>query len=150
MSYSTQQEEHIKSNKIDSTNIAKFEKFFESVAEGNNTSQESGDVCGGSQNNPHPCPPWNNSGIYKNSRTAIVNYLLSIGFHQTAWYASYNNNDYTKGCDAYGCSSPIFRTQAIIFQSDSLWSYRTQTPEPNPEIFSYTWPVWWWGSYVQW
>ncbi|MEP0824649.1 MAG: hypothetical protein HRF40_04120 [Nitrososphaera sp.] len=151
--------EGMDSPNIDRAKVKKFERFFLAVANGNRssaesgeaTAQASGDVCGGSQSNPHPCPLWQESRVYRSSEQAITEYLWAQGFHRTLQYASYGNPyDFTEGCDAYGCSSPIFRTQAIIYQSGSQWTYRYQTPEPNPEIYDYVWPVYWWGSYVQW
>ncbi|MEJ5310971.1 MAG: hypothetical protein WHX52_14500 [Anaerolineae bacterium] len=109
------------------------------------------DPCG-TYSNPVPSytPSWN--GFSASNPTT---YLLSIGFHHTAPYAcGYGNcstSDFTRGrgySGPYGyCSSPRFRDHGRI------WSSTTggiQYGEPNPEIHSYSWPYWYWGSYVAW
>ncbi len=84
--------------------------------------------------------------------------LLDLGFHHTVWpgcnYAPWSNcgaRDFTKGrsySGPYGtCGSPRFRNQGRILSSTS---YEIQYGEPNPEIFSYSWPYWNWGAYVKW
>lgn len=134
-----------------------FSSFFESKS--TTTAQAaisaSSLVCGGSQQQPHPCPARVNSGILKKSQTEISNYLKGIGFHNTYWPGcgpqEYTcSTDFTKWISAYNCTRGSFRTQASLFQSGTKWTYRTQSPEPNPEIFSYSWPVYWWGTYVSW
>jgi hypothetical protein len=112
-------------------------------------------VCGGSQQQPHRCPARIDSGVYRKSQTEISAYLRSSGFHNTYWPGCgsqrYNcATDFTRWVSAYSCTWGSFRTQANLFQNGTRWSYRTQSPEPNPEIFSYSWPVYWWGPYVQW
>lgn len=149
-------EDGFNSANIDKQKIKKFEPFFIGVATGTGSSMSSGstsvllgDVCGGSQSNPHDCPPNINSGIYYVTEGGIRNYLENQGFHQTYSYAG-DSYDYTLGCGHFGCSSPTFRTHARIYLDGIYWTYWTQHPEPNPEIFHYIWPVWWWGSYVYW
>jgi hypothetical protein len=83
--------------------------------------------------------------------------LVSFGFHVTAGYAcggSFSSSctgDYTRGRlynGPYGtCATPRFRDHGRVVDSDT---YNIQLGEPNPEILSYTWPYWNWGSYVQW
>ncbi len=112
-------------------------------------------VCGGSQQQPHICPARKNSGIFKATKTEISNNVKSQGFHNTYWPGCGSTGyscpeDFTKWVNAYSCTWGSFRTQARILQQGSSWTYWTQTPEPNPEIFSYNWPVYWWGQYVQW
>ncbi len=100
---------------------------------------------------PHPCPPRGNSGVYRNTKDEIKNYLLSHGFHVVPGYATYSyGDDFAKVVSAYGCDWGPFRHEAWPVQSGSRWTYKYQTPEPNPEILSYTWPAWWWGAYVNW
>lgn len=74
--------------------------------------------------------------------------LLNWGFHQTASYAG---GGYTRGTaytGPYGtCSSPRFRFHGIVANSTQ---FNVQWGEPNPEIHSYWWPYWNWGSYVAW
>ena len=109
------------------------------------------DVCGGSWDNPHDCPLRLNSEVYRYTKDEIEDYILSQGFHLVPKYASYSyGDDYAKVVSANGCDGGPFRHQAWPSQSGSDWTYRYQTPEPNPEILSYTWPVYWWGSYVTW
>lgn len=109
------------------------------------------DACGGSSDNPHPCPARINSGIYFFTRAGVETHLLNNGYHKTAGYACGDSpDDYSKVVSAFNCNGGPFRKQAIIFPHLSRWTYWTQSPEPNPEIFSYTWPAWWWGGYVQW
>lgn len=82
--------------------------------------------------------------------------LESMGFHKTAGYACGANTeykcatDYTRPRDYNGpyghCDSPRFRDQGQVVSGGK----RIQFGEPNPEIFSYQWPYWNWGSYVKW
>lgn len=167
--------EGIHSKNIDRKKLKKFEAFFKRVAEGKKGKKASSAVnsdlstegvdkltpltqtaCGGGPDDPHVCPSWRESGVYRSTLQGIIDYLTSNGFHATAGYACGGDPfepceyDYTKVVSAYGCPGGPFRTQAIIYQSGSDWTYRYQTPEPNPEIFSYWWPAWWWGAYVVW
>ena len=151
---------------IDPASLAAVEEFFLVVANGvpddatsegpGGLKQDSGGVerqivCGGGPDQPHPCPSWKTVAATWNSSQAVINRLLTSGYHKTAGYASgYNASDYTMCVSAYSCGGCRFRTQAILYQSGNKWGYRTQTPEPNPEIFSYVWPAWWWGTYVRW
>ena len=81
--------------------------------------------------------------------------LISWGFHHTAPYACGYGNcstaDFTRGrsyTGPYGtCSSPRFRDQGRI---TGTTTFNIQYGEPNPEVLSYSWPYWNWGSYVQW
>lgn len=143
--------------------LKKFEPFFLKVAtKGYNTTSQGDAVgilqtaCGGDRNSPHTCPPRVNSGVYRSTLQGIKDYLVSQGYHQTAWYACGSSPlypceyDYTKVVNAYSCPNGPFRNQANIYQSGSQWTYSYQTPEPNPEIFTYVWPAWWWGDYVRW
>ena len=110
-----------------------------------------GEACGGGYDNPHPCPPREDSGVYRNTKDKIKNYLLSHGFHVVPGYATYSyGDDFAKVVSAYGCDWGPFRHEAWPVQIGSRWTYKYQTPEPNPEILSYTWPAWWWGAYVNW
>lgn len=78
--------------------------------------------------------------------TSMKNYLLDVGYHNVPWYYSANSSiDYAKKIYAYGCENGVFREQAVI---NSASMYKTQNPEPNPELFTYDWPTSWWGSYV--
>ncbi|MEW5707015.1 MAG: hypothetical protein AB1743_09535 [Actinomycetota bacterium] len=143
---------------VDKEIFDRFGPFFKRVAtKGLGDIPASGDIsilaeaCGGSSDNPHPCPPRLNSGFYTSSRDKVVARLLYMGYHKTAGYACGDSpNDYSKVVAAYNCNNGPFRKQAIIYQSGTQWTYWTQEPEPNPEIFSYVWPAWWWGGYVRW
>jgi hypothetical protein len=144
------------SAKIDKQQIKKFEPFFERVATetGLSISPSSNSsllefVCGGGPDSPHPCPDPVNSTIFYTTRGGIEYYLESQGYHQTYPYAG-DIYDWTLGCGHFGCSSPTFRTHARVFTTGGLWTYWTQHPEPNPEILNYSWPAYWWGSYVYW
>lgn len=132
----------------------KFEPFFRLIVEGQLESQVSiqAEACGGGPDNPHYCPPRVTSNLEWSTRQGVVDYLLLYGYHKTADYASnYNADDYSKVVDAYGCNWGPFRAQAIVFQkANGMWTYSHQTPEPNPEILSYSWPATWWGTYVRW
>lgn len=144
---------------VDGEMFARFEPFFRRVATkglGDIPAPANvtiaADACGGSQSNPHPCPPRLEVGLYWNSRDAVAQYLRNQGFHQTAGYASnYNGDDYSKVVSAYGCSGGPFRIQALIHQApNGKWTFWTQQPEPNPEVLSYIWPAYWWADYVRW
>ncbi len=113
----------------------------------------------------HPCgtyshpvpdytPPRPHIGWYADAHST----LLSWGFHQTAGYACGGDpfvpceRDYTRGrgySGPYGdCSSPRFRDHGTRDAANhDIW---IQYGEPNPEIFSYWWPYWDWGWYVEW
>ncbi len=99
---------------------------------------------------PNSTPSWYN---FTSSNPATT--LKNWGFHNTSSYAcgygSCSSSDFTRGrsyTSSYGtCSSPRFRDQGRIV---SATSFRIQYGEPNPEIFSYSWPYWNWGTYVQW
>ncbi len=112
------------------------------------------DVCGGSREHPHHCPARVPSRISRSSSSAMSTYLISSGFHNTYYpgcgTARPSCPGFTRWISTYSCASGIFRTEAWLTGSGSSWSYSTQTPEPNPEIFSYGWPVWWWYDYVSW
>lgn len=149
----------------------RFEPYFTLVAEGDAeriipaTTEEGSALnpegittldggCGGTREDPHTCPPynWTSNGPW-DSKGDVQDYLSNNGFHETAGYASGyggDGQDYTEVVDAYGCSGGPFRTHALIRQRDGDWSYKTQTPEPNPEIAGYIWPTVNWGTYVEW
>lgn len=113
--------------------------------------QTRAEACGGGYDNPHTCPPRLDSGIYRDTRDDIEDYLLDNGFHLVPSYASYDyGDDFAKVVSAYGCGGGPFRHQAWPSPSGSVWTYRYQTPEPNPEVLSYWWPAYWWGPYVYW
>jgi hypothetical protein len=78
---------------------------------------------------------------------------VNKGFHETEDYVNqYSGVDtsYTKWVSAYDCNYAAFRTHGIIFESENGWLYRTQTPEPNPEVYDYVWPTAEWATYVYW
>lgn len=117
--------------------------------EGGVTTMDGG--CGGNRQNPHPCPSRRWSGVFRNTKSGIKNYLRNHGYHETAGYAAYETDiDWTNCIYAYGCGGCAFRSQAIIRPRNGQWSFNTQRPEPNPEILGYTWPTWNWGTYVEW
>ncbi len=110
-------------------------------------------ACGGGRSRPHSCPARAESGVYRNTLADLSSYLRSNGFQITrppgCGYGC--TTDFTRWVNAYSCSWGSFRTQANARQVGNRWTYSTQTPEPNPEIFHYIWPAYpWWGSYVQW
>ncbi len=111
-------------------------------------------ICGGGFLRPHTCPARINSGVYKNTVTEVRSYLKNIGYHNTYSPGCGSGgpcpNDFTKWVNANSCTWGSFRTQALAIQSGSRWTYWTQTPEPNPEINNYSWPIFWWGPYVAW
>ncbi len=114
---------------------------------------------GGGPTAPAYCPSWNYPSTLYSSQTAVKSALAQMGFHNTyapgcGWEYSCSS-DYTKWISANGCNLGVFRTQAIPYSVNTTsgikWKYRYQTPEPNPEILSYTWPAAiWWGPYVLW
>ncbi|MFH0836066.1 MAG: hypothetical protein V1834_02780 [Candidatus Micrarchaeota archaeon] len=137
-------------NKMRTANALSFDSFVPSF-----TRRLSYLVCGGDQQHPHKCPTRVNTGIYKSTLTEMQNYLKSAGYHNTYWpgcgIGGYPcQYDFSKTAYAYGCNGGQFRNQANIAKSGSKWTYSWQSPEPNPEIFSYSWPVYWWGTYVNW
>lgn len=107
--------------------------------------------CGGSKQDPHRCPDRYWSGVYRNSKQGIKDYLWDHGYHETAPYAAYETDiDWTKCVYAYGCGGCAFRSQALIRPRYGDWSLEIQRPEPNPEIHGYIWPNISWGEYVHW
>ncbi len=101
-----------------------------------------GEVCGGAPWNPQPEPPVTS----KYASSGAVNHLLNNGYHQVPFYASGNyGDDYAKNTSAFGCNNGELRTQGLVTSANY---YNHQSPEPNPEILSYTAPVWWWDGYV--
>lgn len=107
-------------------------------------------VCGGSFQSPNPEPPAIRKRWFS-SEGGAERYLTNNGYHRVPQYASANYvNDFAKTTSAYGCSNGEMRSQAVVFQSGNYWRHSTQSPEPNPEILSYDWPVYWWGAYVAW
>ncbi len=57
----------------------------------------------------------------------------------------HHGNDYAKNVNAFGCNNGELRSQGLV---TGTYTYNSQSPEPNPELLSYIWPVWWWGNYV--
>ncbi|MDA7944102.1 MAG: hypothetical protein MPJ06_08925 [Nitrosopumilus sp.] len=113
-----------------------------------------GTVCGGSGDDPHKEPPERPVGSFLTKAAAILD-LLDAGYHKVPLYATglqqfggNYGNDYAKTASAYGCNSGEFRDQVVIKPSGSTYYHNTQGPEPNPEVFSYPMPVWWWAGYV--
>ena len=101
-----------------------------------------GEVCGGAPWNPQPEPP-----VYElYTSQGAANFLLSNGYHLVPVYASGNyGDDYAKDTSAFGCSNEELRKQGVVTSTNN---YNSQSPEPNPEILSYTAPIWWWDGYV--
>ena len=80
--------------------------------------------------------------------------LEKKGFHQTPAYAAFGypnpthpvDHQYNDFISMHGCWDGVFRTEAVIHLN--LEKYHTSGPEPNPEIFGYTWPTVFWPTYV--
>lgn len=147
--------------KISLERYPRLREFFE-LASQESTAEKSSNgpsplgvhACG-TFSNPVPdyTPPRYTFGPYADPEGT----LLSWGFHHTAWYACgqlppYDcPNDFTRGRGYYGpygyCSSPRFRDQG---RTDGSPYFTIQYGEPNPEIYSYSWPYWYWDAYVFW
>ena len=99
---------------------------------------------------PHNQPDLTWSDIYP-TRDDAENSLPS-GFSLVPDYASHNDgDDYADWVQAYGCADGVFRIQSIVGQTtNDEWQFSQHhwPSEPNPEIFDYGWPSWWWGPYV--
>jgi hypothetical protein len=115
----------------------------------------------GSFADPTVCPAYVPSAQCFSTNDAAIEHLIAAGYHRTAIYAGgASGHDYTGAGPDPTCGSGPFRTQAVIAQLDSVWTYQTQGPEPNPEIFGavpgqddpydYDWPHFWWGVYAFW
>jgi len=110
----------------------------------------------GSFGNPLPTPPYYCSNVWNISRELIVARLISLGYHRTRFPGQFtNNDDYTKEVSYPDCPFGSFRIQALIRQIGNCWTYLTQGPEPNPEIFNHAWPtgpgtLFYWGPYNAW
>jgi hypothetical protein len=116
--------------------------------------------CGGNKDDPHPCPPYKwwggeKGGETRDTEQGVVNFLENIGYHETSDTVNYYDaNEYTLVINnsdiAYGCPGGPFRSQALVTEVDEGWTYKSQAPEPNPEVFSYQWPNLLWPEYVVW
>jgi len=107
------------------------------------------DPCGTRQN-PAPCPPRVESGLFFFTRDEVIRSLEALGYHRTSNYAGGSRgNDYSRVVP-HACGGSTFRVQAIIHQRDPCWTYNTQGPEPNPEVLEYVWPRLGWPGYVRW
>jgi hypothetical protein len=115
----------------------------------------------GSFSNPTACPARIPSNECFPTDDAAEQQVISLGYHRTADYAGgTSGHDFTLVVPDPTCGSGPFRSQAIVHQLEDLWTYNTQGPEPNPEIFGsvpgeadendYDWPYFWWGTYVFW
>lgn len=137
-----------------------LEKFRESIKKGKQSRGDvvdslgvqfasAEDVCGGSSSNPHPQPSTTGSGPWS-TETKARN-AIPDAYHLVPFYASYNyGDDYHDPKTLYNCTTDSFRYQSIVVERDDEWyhSEHHSPGEPNPEILTYTWPVWWWGFYV--
>ncbi len=156
-SFSKQAKEHPdKQVSIDSKLIDKFSKFADDIKQKKSKSPTNtsgfdwilpeafawGEVCGGAPWNPQPEPP-----VYElYNSVGAVNYLLGDGYHLVEAYATLHlGDDYAKVISEFGCGNGEIRAQGLV---QSEYVYNSQSPEPNPEINSYTAPVWWWDGYV--
>jgi hypothetical protein len=115
----------------------------------------------GSFSNPTVCPARIASNQCFPTDDAAEQQVISLSYHRTADYAGgASGHDFTLVVPDPTCGSGPFRSQAIVHQLAGLWTYNTQGPEPNPEIFGavpgeadandYDWPYFWWGAYVFW
>lgn len=108
-------------------------------------------------------PPRRESNIYFNSTQEIGDYLKrNWGYHLTARYATTRDTygrDWTDEYDYIGKperlrvakhNSVAYRFQSLGYQKNGRWTYWYEGPEPNPEVFSYFPPAWWWRPYVLW
>ncbi len=158
-SYSKQSKDHPqKRTSIDKDLVDKFSKFIEDVKQKKVKSESPakisgfnwilpeafawGEVCGGAPWNPQSKPP-----VYElYTSEGAVNFLLGDGYHLVEQYASLNfGDDYAKVISAFGCGNGEMRKQGLVTGQND---YNSQSPEPNPEINSYSAPVWWWDGYV--
>ncbi len=110
---------------------------------------------GGGPTAPAYCPGWQFPSTQYSTLTTASNAVRQMGYHNTyspgCGYGNPCNVDFTKWIYANGCNLGVFRSQAIPYQSGAIWKLKFQSPEPNPEIYSYTWPAAvWWGPYVFW
>ena len=137
----------------------KFEKFFADIQDKKEKTTKNfdrldgwdwllpeafawGEVCGGAPWNPQPEP----DVFLRYSSLGASNYLVYNGYHVVAFYATTAyGNDYAKETNAFGCNNGEMRMQGLVQTTNT---YNSQGPEPNPEIHSYTAPIWWWDGYV--
>jgi len=118
-------------------------------------------TCGGSTAAPATCNSWNEVHWGLATQEAVASKLMSLGYHQTASYATDAPGlDYTLGLDGITkapCPDSVFRRQAIITEYPEGWGYRWQL-DLNPEVYSPplfgNWPftpgydlyVYWWHT----
>lgn len=155
--------------KIDKKDIDKFKKFFEKAQKGELKKRNAikflsfldfilptvlaEDVCGGSEDNPHPKATYTVTGSYDTFQDGKA--ALSSGYSQVPGYASENSGyDFADWVTAYGCADGVFRDQTIIYDldNDGDWQHHSHNnpSEPNPEVLGYYWPVYWWSGYTYW
>jgi hypothetical protein len=93
-----------------------------------------------SMDDPDPCPEWQESYELFDTYGAVVSYLEAKGYQRT-WgpAAGFNPNDYTLPFKYMEHHYAWYRSQAIVYEREDLgkWTYRTQSPEPNPDITTY-------------
>jgi len=141
--------ERIAAGKVDTKSIGRRSKQLDQKWSNEVTTMDGG--CGGTRDDPHPCPNRYWATQSWSSKGEVKDHLKSEGYHETAEYAAYDTDiDWTKTVDAYGCGGGAFRNQALIRKQNGEWTYNTQGPEPNPEIHGYVWPSVDWGTYVEW
>ena len=155
--------------KMDDKEKEKFKKFFEKAKKGELKNRNeinliswfdfllptvsAADVCGGSEQNPHPAATYSVTGSYATFQAGVA--ALPSTYHQVPSYASENSGyDYADWVTAYGCADGVFREQTIVYDldNDGDWQHHNHhaPAEPNPEVLGYWWPVYWWSSYTSW
>lgn len=99
---------------------------------------------------PHNQPSTTYSGEYATRSAAVSS--LSSGYNLVPDYASHNDgDDYADWVSAYFCANGVFRIQSIVYENTSSnWQFSQHhwPSEPNPEVFGYGWPAFWWGPYA--
>jgi hypothetical protein len=120
-----------------------------SLFEVNTFADNSQNQCG-TWGNPKPTSAKNWVTWNVNTNTTPYNW----GYHNTASYVGTNDMTRTKTWNSGWCNYGSFRDHIIpkdiyklIEQNYDGWS---PNGEPNPEVFSYSWPYWNWPSYAQW
>lgn len=89
------------------------------------------------------CAPWGQDPQIFSTEQDARDYLESMGYHRSM-VLPYNPMDYTLATTHNGRPYRWYRYQAIISGSASTWNIRNNGPEPNPELWRYLSPHWWW------
>lgn len=138
---------------IDETRFSRYVPFFRSiVADSSDSTGEHGDLHAAPSLTETHCPPVASMSVVDGKA-----YALSQGYHLVPQYASLNyGRDYAKFLTTSHWPAsywPFWTYRAQIVVREDNHAVNMQSPEPNPELAAYPWPIYpgnWWGPFVYW